>query len=289
MSLNSNINNRTAPIRFAFLLALLIIVLSETVNGSLTTHKYSGAPRPQTHRKITLMQNSTNSTNSTANTVKLWQAYNRTCFGCVVAGYKYCKQSQICIPIGDNCTLNASQEVYTKSTGCPISTQCQFGMNGLVFVSANAAPASTSTQVSNATSNSTSNLSTSPLVFINGSQDLIVPADKPCVIGFVNYLHQNLTLSFTNQNVSAYLFTLIYPSQTLLTPVQPEMKINLTKSEDMAYLYIGSINNQSAQTKLQWSKWVQPAPPGPKPWGKGAASLQAALAGVVITLCTLYI
>lgn len=87
---------------------------------------------------------------------------------------------------------------------------------------------------------------------------MIVPADKPCMIGFVNYEKQNLTLTFTNQSVvSAYLFTLAYPNRTRLVPLRPQfpnqnIQINVTSDNDMAYLYLGSINQNSAQTMVSW-------------------------------------
>ena len=76
-----------------------------------------------------------------------------------------------------------------------------------------------------------------------GSQSITAPADKPCVIGFVNFQKQDLTVQFSNQNVSAYLFTLRYPNDTQLTPLQFTKKIEISKDIDMAYLYLGSLNN----------------------------------------------
>jgi hypothetical protein len=80
-------------------------------------------------------------------------------------------------------------------------------MNGLVFVS-------NQTGVSRLPQNITN-----PIVMKKGFQQITVPADKPCVVGFVNYNKQDLQLNFNNQNVSAYLFTLKYPNQTQLTPL----------------------------------------------------------------------
>ena len=68
-------------------------------------------------------------------------------------------------------------------------------MNGMVFVS-------------NQTGNTNLSNSSSPIAMKKGFQQFTVPADKPCVVGFVNINRQDIKINFNNQNVSAYLFTL---------------------------------------------------------------------------------
>lgn len=166
----------------------------------------------------------------------------------MVAGYKYCKNTQKCVHACDSCPgAVGPQDFYTNLTGCPISSQCDFGVNGLIFVSNNKEPAvslSPTGTISNTTASSRNQSANhTAIVYNKGSQVLTVPSDKPCVVSLVNYQRQNLTLNFTNNvNVSAYLFTLTYPNLTTLTPVA-NGKFGVSNSTDMAYLYIGSVNN----------------------------------------------
>ena len=159
--------------------------------------------------------NSTKPANGTNGTVtKTWLKYNNTCFGCVVSGFKYCSQSRTCISLAENCTGNLTQVTYTSAHACPVHTQCKnFGINGLVFVSSQD-PVQPGSSVSNFATNLTggnNSANNTPVVFNKGSQQLTVPPNEPCMVGFVNYQNQNLSLKFTNQNVSAFLFTLNYP------------------------------------------------------------------------------
>lgn len=128
--------------------------------------------------------------------------YDRTCFGCVTAGYKYCASSPpACILTNETC----SSAYYTESTGCPVSDHCHFGMNGHVFVSSKEQEDRDDEMESNRTNSSRS---VTPVVGPSGSAKLSVPADKPCVLGFVNHESQEIDVTFSNSNVSAYLFTL---------------------------------------------------------------------------------
>ncbi len=80
--------------------------------------------------------NSTKPSNGTANVTKAWLKFNNNCFGCVIAGYKYCSLTRACIPLADTCIGNTSQPVFSTVNSCPVKTECQnFGINGLVFVS----------------------------------------------------------------------------------------------------------------------------------------------------------
>ena len=196
---------------------------NSTKGGNSTNSTSGNSTKPgnstnnnSTNNNSTKPANGTNgtATNGTTNVTKGWLKYNNTCFGCVVSGFKYCSQSRTCISLAENCTGNLTQNAYTSARSCPVQTECKnFGINGLVFVSSQD-PVQQGSSVSNFTTNLTggnNSANNTPVVYNKGSQQLTVPPNEPCMVGFVNYQNQNLSLKFTNQNVSAFLFTLSYP------------------------------------------------------------------------------
>jgi hypothetical protein len=86
--------------------------------------------------------------------------------------------------------------------------------------------------------------------------------------------------------VSAYLFTLTYPNSASLSPVV-NGKFGVTDNTDMAYLYIGSINNQSATTVINWQQYQPPGSGGANPKPKGAMlGTQVSLIVTALSLAT---
>ena len=147
------------------LLMFMVLMIISAVQSSIIVDSHG-------HIRMGGSNLTTSNSTFTINT----RQYDRTCFGCVFQGYKYCKNSQLCIIANQSCTGISPSDFFTRSSGCPISDSCRFGINGLVFVSAK--NSDNTQKIAN---------STNPEVANTGSQSITAPADKPCVIGFVNY------------------------------------------------------------------------------------------------------
>lgn len=107
-------------------------------------------------------------------------------------GYRYCSKQEGCIPINYVCSNKTNETSYTLTTGCPVKSKCDLGLNGTFYIdTGNAASGGLDTSVDN------------QIVLTSMSPETIAsnPEAFPCSLVIYNFPGKALNFQVTGPNV----------------------------------------------------------------------------------------
>ena len=169
---------------------------------------------------------------------QLPSSYNSSCLGCVLNGYKYCGNSRQCIDATRKC--NSTLE-YNVTTGCPVRSKCEAGLNGFLYLD---------------TGNSAAGgLETST----DGSIMFTAPTNDTCALVFENLPRKSLTWQLSGANVAAQIVKVKFPT-TVTTlnsqPQSPYTEFVMYSTDNTMVMYVGSLTAQNGTITLAWQNQV---------------------------------
>ena len=115
--------------------------------------------------------------------------YNSYCTACISNGFKYCSDVNTCNNYSSNCT--STLKTFVNTTGCPVKSNCSFGLNGVGFVGGTG--------------------SSVAFVGSSGSKTISVPQGNPCVITLVNGFGKGTNIQISGVNTTTYAIIHNYP------------------------------------------------------------------------------
>lgn len=182
-----------------------------------------------TEAKKKPQNNTSGPTNSTKPRGQSLQ-YDNNCMGCIINGYRFCNDFMTCLDFNGTCPRGLS---FVKATGCPVLGQCDgFGFKGIGYIGAD-----DNLPITNAS------------LPLEGTYTVKAPMNRPCYISLVNNQQKRLAVSLQGHDLKAYMLKLDFPiNNSAYIDMSVGGLYNIEKTDDIAYVYLGSIINSNVTT-----------------------------------------
>eukprot|EP00347_Sterkiella_histriomuscorum_P016629 403352456 len=163
-------------------------------------------------------------------TNQMTSKFDGNCMKCVTQGYWYCMEFEACQPVNQTCARGVT---YNSTTGCPVHQGCPFGANGIVYLG---------------------NKNVTGGYGADGSVAFNVTARYPCYLAIVNDKVEEITYNLVGNNMNVQMMNLQFPTSNFKhTSMNLGKEYKMLKSDNITYLYIGSINDNQQLARLTWN------------------------------------